>query len=65
MNMVFEHIIFDHISGPCITALVLAILNAILPMQTINEKIFPVKDSGYENKYYETAEIDFDTVIKI
>jgi hypothetical protein len=62
MNMVFDHLLFDNISVPCILTLVLAILNAILPMQTINEKIFAVKESQYERKSYEKAEVDFDTV---
>ncbi len=62
MNMVFEDMLFDQISIPCILSLVLAILNAILPMQTINEKVFKVKPSDYEKKTYEKAEVDFDTV---
>mmetsp|Transcript_4056 Transcript_4056/g.359 ORF Transcript_4056/g.359 Transcript_4056/m.359 type:complete len:159 (-) Transcript_4056:45-521(-) len=45
----------------CVIGLIISLLNAFLPMELINTKLFKIKEAELENKSYEEALFDFDT----
>ena len=65
MNLVFDKLVFDHITNIPIITLGVAITNALLPMQYINQQLFPVAQTSNpedENLEYKDAKYEFDTV---
>jgi phosphate/sulfate permease len=59
-NFMFSRIIFGHASWTSIIGLLLGVVNAALPMETINTMLFKFKESE-ETKTYDEAFKNFDT----
>ena len=51
----------DNFSIPAIIVLIIAVVHSVLPMEEINEKLFPLKSQN-ETTPYKDGVLDFDTV---
>lgn len=59
--MLLETQLYEKISVPSVIVLVIAVVHSLLPMEEINEKIFPLKSQN-ETANYNESYLDFDTV---
>ena len=59
-NMTFNYHLFGKMDWQEITILVIAVIYSILPMQEINEKLFPLEEQD-EEVTYDIANGEFDT----
>ncbi len=63
MNLIFDKMLFDHTTNIPLITLGIAVVNALLPMQYINGKLFKIEPAPPEEpKDYYDAEFEFETV---
>ena len=65
MNLIFDVILFNQLNEIPMITLGIAVVNALLPMQSINKRLIGIPQVKPAFQQYEIARLKFHTVLNI